>query len=360
MTTKATDIKKRMQRTKGVKPGPSDYLSTGSTCLNLACTGNPFLGLLKGHYYFFVGDSQSGKTWFTLTFFAEAAMNKSFDSYRFIHDDVEGGALMDIARYFGERTLKRLEPPRQDKHGPQSSRTIEEFYDNVDDAINAKTPFIYILDSMDGLDSMPSMDKFQSNKKARRTGKETTGSFGDGKANINSQNIRRVVSALPDTGSILIIINQTRDNLGFGFKKKTKSGGHSLDFYACMTFWSSIFKKIKPNIKGKTREIGRVCKIEVTKNRIAGKDRVVYVPIYPSIGIDDIGGCVDYLVDEKHWKVMKGGIIVAKELRIKGRRESIVHAVERRGLQKDLCEIVAEVWAEIENACAIRRSNKYA
>jgi hypothetical protein len=41
--------------------GPSTALSTGSTMLNLACTDEPRYGFMKGGYYFFWGDTQSGK-----------------------------------------------------------------------------------------------------------------------------------------------------------------------------------------------------------------------------------------------------------------------------------------------------------
>src|SRR2546423_5801296 len=76
-------------------------LSSGSTLLNLACTDHPDLGFFKGAYYYLVGDSVSGKTWLSLSCFAEACCNDAFHDYRLIFDDVEGGALMDIRRYFG-------------------------------------------------------------------------------------------------------------------------------------------------------------------------------------------------------------------------------------------------------------------
>ncbi len=89
----------------------ADYLSTGSTLLNLACTGYPFRGFAKGYYYFIVGDSTSGKTFLSLTCLAEASINKNFKDYRFIYDNSEGGALMDIERFFGSGVAERIEPP---------------------------------------------------------------------------------------------------------------------------------------------------------------------------------------------------------------------------------------------------------
>ena len=215
-----------------------DFLSTGSTLLNLACTGFPDRGFARGRYYFIVGDSVSGKTWLSLTCLAEAAKNPNFDNYRFIYDNAEDGALMDIEKFFGREVYERLEAPSNNY-----SFSIEDFYYHVDDAIRVGKPFIYILDSMDSLTSKIEGDKFDSNKKASRAGKETTGSYGDGKAKVNSGMLRRVIGrSLKKSGSILIVINQTRDKINaMPFEtKKTYSGGHALKFYACTQIISSV------------------------------------------------------------------------------------------------------------------------
>ena len=124
----------------------SDWLSTGSALLNLSCSGNAKGGFAKGKYHFIVGDSASGKTWLSLTCLAEAAMNPEFDNYRFIYDNAEDGALMDIQKFFGAKVAERIESPMIDEDGLLDySSTIEEFYFNVDDAIQEQKPFIYIL-----------------------------------------------------------------------------------------------------------------------------------------------------------------------------------------------------------------------
>jgi len=81
---KTNDVKKALRRKK--KREKLSFLSTGSTLLNLACTGKPYYGFAKGHYYFIVGDSVSGKTFLSLTCLAEASINPNFDNYRFIYD----------------------------------------------------------------------------------------------------------------------------------------------------------------------------------------------------------------------------------------------------------------------------------
>ena len=60
---KAKDVRKKLKKKKKHKKlTGKDFLSTGSTLLNLACTGKPYRGFAKGKYYFIVGDSSSGKT----------------------------------------------------------------------------------------------------------------------------------------------------------------------------------------------------------------------------------------------------------------------------------------------------------
>ena len=109
---------------------------------------------------------------------------------------------------------------------------------------------------MDCLSSKEEADKFDQHKKAFRTGKKVPGSYGDGKAKKNSAGIRKLLSDLGKSDSILIIINQTRDNIGFGFDKKTRSGGKALRFYATTEIWSSVVGKLKKNVRGKDRQQG--------------------------------------------------------------------------------------------------------
>jgi len=358
MTT--NDIKKQLTRKKKKRRIlPTDYLSTGSAQLDLACTGQVGKGFLKGHMYLFVGDSESGKTFLCLTCFAEASINPNFDYHRLIYDNAEDGALMDIRHFFGQRVADRIEPPAKDKKGNSLfSKTIEDFYDHIDDAANDGRPFLYVIDSTDSLSSDAEIDKFQEQKTARRKGRKTTGSYGDGKAKKNSAGIRQILPKLRASGSILIVISQTRDNIGFGFETKTRSGGRALRFYATLEIWSAVGKKIKKEVRGKPRTIGTNILLEVKKNRVNGRHRKVEVPIFYAIGIDDIGGCVEWLMSEDHWRG-SGKKINAPEFDYVGSKTGLIHKIEKEGLEKDLRMIVQEVWDDIEAACDPKRKKRY-
>lgn len=361
---KTSEIKKQLRPTSKKAPKGSSYLNSGSTLLNLAMTGNPHRGYLKGHWYTFTGDSRSGKTWLALTALAEASINPAFDDYRLIYDDVEHGALMDKVKFFGPKMAARVEPPSRDKAGnARCSYLLEDVYFNIHNALEEDKPFIYVIDSMDSLTSGQEVDKFAERKKAREADKETTGTMTDGKAKINSSDMRLLITPLFKKQSIVLAIHQTRDRIGFGaqYSPKTRSGGNAPGFYACMELWTKVVQKLSKHIKGKDRQIGTLIEVETRKDRMGGKDRKVTIPIYWSVGIDDVGACVDYLVEEKHWKKAEsGGKINAKELGYIHTKEGIIRLIQADHKQRDVQEIVADVWDEIEAACVVDRMNKYA
>jgi RecA/RadA recombinase len=342
-------------------------VSTGSTQLNLACSDNPFTGFRKGGYYFLVGDSASGKSWLSLSCFAEACLSPEFAKHRLIFDDVEGGVQMNMAHYFGKAVAERMEPAGGwDKSGrPINSSRVEEFYYNITDAIKAGKPFIYVLDSQDALDSAASRDKFEEQKKAARQGKDAAGSYGDGKAKYHSEHIRMVLSDVRKMGSILIIIGQTRDNVtGFGFEKKIRSGGKALRFYADLEIWTSVEGKITRTVRGVKRTVGVNCLAEVRKNRITGKigkDRSVIFPIYYDHGIDDVGACVDFLVENGHWLETKkdSGLFIATELTITASRNKLIHHIEDKNLENSIRHLCGEVWGQIEDEARVERKPRY-
>lgn len=351
------------------------YLSTGSTLLNLAISGRSDGGIPAGKYAFFVGDSSSGKTFLALTTLAEAQLSDHFKSYRIIFDNAEDGALMDFNRYFGQQVAERLEPARVDSDGdPQPSQTIEEFYFNLDDALDKAEkgkPFIYVLDSMDVLSSDYEGKKFKEAKRAGRKEKDedgktakAKGSYGDGKAKMNSTNLRRALARIRDTGSVLIIISQTRDNIDAGMFEpdKTRAGGHALKFYSAVEIWSSVGGKLKKTVHGKDRQVGIMSRLAIKKNRITGKEWSVQVPLYWSTGIDDVGSCVDFLTEEKQWPKNKdsGKIDGTGDFKgCEGCREQVIKFIEENDLEDDLRDLVADVWKSVEDACIVERKKRY-
>ena len=336
------------------------YLSTGCSLLNLACSGKVNGGFATGGYYLLVGDSSSGKSFLSLTCFAEAANNPGFDDYRLIYDDVEDGALMDKERFFGSKTARRIEPPDRYKGGaPAYSKTTEDFYRNLEIACNIG-PCVYVLDSMDALDTDDDLKKLKKQRSAKE-GESVSGSYGTSKAKQNSSGLRQAINSLQLHGSILLIISQTRDNIGPGamFDPKTRGGGKAMRFYATVEMWTSIGERIRVvRTNGKKEKVGIVSKVQVKKNRIQGREPVVNVRILDQHGIDDVGSSVAFLVDEGHWPEDRK-VITADDLGLKGKRERLIEQIQTEGMEQDLRLIVAECWEKIEAECKLVRKRRY-
>lgn len=365
--TQTEQLKAELLRKQTPRPVPTeDLLSSGSTVLNLACSGRHAGAFAKGTYCFFVGDSSSGKTIFTMTTLAEAAKNKQFKDHRLILDDVEHGMKFDVESFFGSLLTKRLEPPFGTKAKPRHSRLLEESYDRLEDLLTAGEPVVYIQDSNDALLAGDDVKTRAKQRKAKESGEDAKGSYGTAKAKLNSSRLPHIVSRLARTGSILIIVSQTRANIGFGaqFNPKTRSGGNALTFYATLELWTSVTEHLKKRVRGKDREIGIRTRIKVKKNRIQGGVQVVDVPIYRSLGLDDVGGCVDYLVSEKHWKTTSkedgAGKIIASDFDgVEMDRESLCQYIEANELERELKATVAQVWRSIDGECAVQRKRRY-
>lgn len=355
-------IVEALSRDRAPQVQSSLLLSTGSAMANLAVSGLVDGGIPGGTYVWFVGDSNTGKTWFAAAVLAEATINPAFDGYRLIYDGPEGGMQMDVEHFFGPALKARIEPPYGTREEPQHSSTTDDFYFRLDDLQKEGTPFVYVLDSMDALTTVQEVEKFTDQKDAARKGKQATGTYAVSKPKDNSARLRVVTNRLMENGSILIVISQTRDNIGFGstFEPQRPSGGNALWFYATVWLWTSIRKKLTKTVNGKPRQIGTSIEVRCKRSRVTGKDRTVFVPIYPTHGIDDVGSMVDFLVEENHWaKPEKGGKITTTWDGVTGEREKIIASIIENGWEAALKEEVQAVWSEIEAKCAVVRKSRY-
>lgn len=312
----------------------------------------------KRHLYVTDGYLVTHNTWLSLQMLAEAANSPAFDGHTLVHDNAENGSLMDVRRFFGSKLAGRLEAPSD----RGASGTVEEFYYNIGRLLDAGKPFVYVLDSMDAIVPKDDVEKFEGDRgEFEKSGKlADTGTYGTAKAKLNSTNLRLVAGRLKDTGSILVILSQTRDKIGqVGWgDTRTRAGGKSLKFYAHLEVWTSVKDAIKRKVKGKDRVIGRNLIAKVVKCRQNGWEGTVEFPFYRSVGIDDVGCLVDYLVTEGHWK-KTGGRIDATEFGVKGYEADVIRHVDQNDLLGKLRKIARQVWHEIETGCDVHRKPRY-
>jgi len=332
---------------------PSGILiPTGSTLFNLALSDSIHGGFDGGKIINLIGDSSSGKTFIALSCFAEMAHNPAFEEYRFIYDDVEQANEFNIRYLFGEKTESRIEEP-PNKH----SNLIEDFRDNILSLLKEGEPFVYVLDSFDALSSEDEIKKVNEQVKAREKGNKISGTYGMEKAKGVSQLLRMIKTSLNKTNSVLIIISQTRDNIGISFAEKTRSGGKALKFYSTHEIWTAHVGYIKKKINDKDRKIGIRSRIKISKNKLTGKIHEVDVPIFYDYGIDDIRSCIEWMIEEGIWS-SKGGVIKSNEFPPMT-MEKLIRYIEENNKEKTLKEIVETEWRIIQDNLKLNRKRKY-
>jgi recombination protein RecA len=324
-----------------------ELVPTGSVMLNLACSDTAAGGYAKGKIVNLIGDSSSGKTLLALSMLAEVSNLSQFDDYRLIFDDAEEALEFDISYLFGSNAADRIELETP-------SNTVEDYYGNVLRALKEGTPFIYVLDSFDSITA----DAEVKRSKEYENGKEDkSGSYKTEKARMSSEILRVIKGKIRETESLLLIISQTRDNIGFGamFQPKVRSGGKALKFYCCHEIWLAVGGKEKK----KEREIGATVFGKVSKNKLTGKRREVTFPIYYDYGADDISSCIDFLVKELIWKKVKGSIDSGGFVGLCSKKK-LVEAIEENNLEKDLFDLTEKSWGIIEESIRLKRKRKYA
>lgn len=351
------DFVEVLSSTKAVKtaPTPDQFLPTGCSMLNLGLSDSVYGGYQKGKMANVIGDSSAGKTFLCLSALAEACQLETFDDYALVLDDAEEANEFDMEKLFGDKAAGRIVSPTQLGGEPGHSDTVQDFHDALSRLLDIGKPFIYILDSFDALDDVADQKKREEQRNARKKGTVAAGTFGMSKPKQASDLFKDIIPELKSTGSILLIISQTRDNIDpLSFSKKTRSGGNALRFYATHEYWLASMGKLK----SKEREIGSNIRCKVTKNKVTGKRRVVEFPVYYDYGVDSIRSAIDFLIMEKHWEKVKMSY-VCPEWDFSGSIPSIINRIHKEGLERELFQITQKLWDEIEKSLKIDRPSKY-
>lgn len=329
-----------------------DLLPTGSTLLNCACSDNPFGGYALGTVVIGIGDSSSGKSFLMLTSFAEACSLPRFDEYDLYYDDAEAAFAFDAEKLFGENFVERVKM--------LSSDTVQQFYGEFVQALNKGKPFVYILDSYDFLSEDEERARAEvTRKKAfgeKLTQKEqkSKGGYKTEKVRVFAEVFRRCRRELADTNSLFIVIFQTIDAINMHFVSKTRRGGNAPKFAASHELWM----KVIDTYEDQGLEIGIDSGTKVKKNKITGKVREVSFPIYYDYGIDDIRSCVEFLVEQEHWKLDKR-TIVCHEWDFKGILANVINYIEVHALEDELRRLTGDVWLEREESVKLKRKRRF-
>lgn len=339
--------KKPLERGEVSSVDPDWLIPTGSTLLNCACSDYHVGGYGIGKLVNLIGDSSSGKTLLALTSFAELCLFKKWDDYRLIYDDVEAALEFNVNYLFGSDIGSRIETNIV-------SDTVQDFYANILKALKDGRPFVYILDSLDALSSREEQERALKLAGLKKQQGQERGSYKTEKAKLLSEILRVSAREIKNKEALVLIISQTRDNLGFGFTSKTRSGGKALKFYCTHEMWLSI----KEPYKKKNREIGIHSNAKISKNKLTGKRRDVDIPIYYDYGVDDLSANIDFLVDEGVWNKEKQ-TISADHIDASGTKDTIIKTIERGFLEGVVQELVGDTWRKIEEELRLDRKRRY-
>lgn len=118
---------------------------------------------------------------------------------------------------------------------------------------------------------------------------ELEGSFGDAnmgmQARMMSQGMRKLVGVTARTGTTLVFINQTRQNIGGYGNPEVTAGGKALSFYASVRL---DVRRVGP-VKDGDEIIGNRVKIKGAKNKCSRPFRETEVDLLFNSGFDAIG-----------------------------------------------------------------------
>ena len=338
------------------------FVPSGSTLLNLACTDTPRGAFSTGTIVNLIGDKSAGKTLLSYTSLACTANDERFDNYELIYDDIEHADRFDLEKLFGKKVASRIQPPRFVDKEPCPSSDVTELWMNLHSRIKKGKPFIYIADSYDALGTDEDESFIDDLTKALENDRDmkNQGGYGTKGPKILSKMFRNICSGLEETNSLLIVISQVRENLNAGMfgKKLYRAGGKALGHYSTHEIWLGTVKTIKH--KELKRVIGHEVLAEVTKNKITGKIREAQFKTLYNYGVDDIDSCVNFMLQEKFWK-LNGSVIVPDGLYDdnKFQRKALIQTIEDNNDEGKLSRIIYQHWKEIEESLDPKRKVRF-
>ena len=299
-------------------------LDTGIGTLNLAIAGRYYGGIPRGTCVRYSGKASSGKSFNLMSMAACAANDPRYKKYTISVEDVEDGWMMDMNK-FGSNLRKRL--TRLPK-----SETLEEAYHKLMD-IMEQGPCIHFIDSLDALSS-----------KAEQT--KTT---------------KRLKAKTKETGSIVVLVSQYRDDLKSMTGQGKESGGRALEHYPSIHVRTESIGRITKSVYGLDRHIGNMVKATVSKTRVVGGGgNNVTFPLYFESGIDDIGAAIIYLIRERHWKGDTSKV-AAPEFGFEGTIEDLVLQLQDRDdARQTLDTLCTRRWHDIREKLSTGRKPRFA
>lgn len=310
---------------------PYELFSTGSTVLDHALGG----GWATNRCLNITGDSSTGKS--LVAFESAANFLRTFENSEVIYIDTEAA--------FNESFQRSLGIPVDRIDIRTDLETVEDVFNLIESLIESNQGSSKnILVQVDSLDALSDKQELDS--------KITDGKYGASKARVISEIFRRINSTMSKSNITFMTVSQTRENLGFGFSKVSRSGGKSIRFYSSQEVWLKPTTKIKKTINGVENIIGQSIQFKVEKNRIGAPYKSGAIDILFKFGIDDLSGSLEWLKSVKRLDAIN---MTEKEMKsvINKFRQNKMTTDEYVEIMTAVSSAVGVVWNDIEKSTDI-------
>ena len=260
----------------------TEWISTGSSVLDLAIANRPNGGIPVGRITEITGMEASGKSLLS----AHILANTQKKGGTAVYIDTENAMNEEFLRAIGVDVSKMLYIQME---------TVEDIFEVIETIIlkareSDKDKLVSIV-----VDSVAAAStKVESEADYGKDGWATS------KAIVMSKAMRKITNLIGRQRIACVFTNQLRQKLGVMFGDPwTTSGGKALQFHASCRLRLKAAGQIKAKVKGKEQVIGIKTKAQVVKNRMGPPLRTAEFNIFFESGVDDIGGWLQVLKDYK-------------------------------------------------------------
>ena len=264
----------------------TDWVSTGSTVLDLAISNRPNGGFPVSKIVEITGLEQSGKSLLASHIIANTQKKGGIA----IYIDTESSLNAQFLQAIGVDVEKMVYLPLE---------TVEDIFDAIENVIsqvrenNPDKLVTIVVDSV-----AAATTKIESAADFEKDGYATQ------KASILSKAMRKITNLIGKEKILLVFANQLRQKIGaMPFADQyTTSGGKALQFHASVRLRLKQVGKLKEKINGVEEIVGSEVEVVVVKNRMGPPNRKVRYNIFYRQGIDDYGGWLKMM---KNYSVVK-------------------------------------------------------
>ena len=260
----------------------TEWISTGSSMLDLAISNRPNGGIPVGRITELTGLEASGKSLLAGHILANTQKKGGLAVYI----DTENAMNEEFLRCIGVDVTNMLYIQLE---------AVEDIFEVVEDIM------IKVRESQkDRLVSIVVDSLAAATTKVEQSADYDKDGWATSKAIVLSKAMRKITQLIGRQRVCLIFTNQLRQKLGVMFGDPwTTSGGKALGFHASCRLRLKAAGQIKSKVDGKDQTIGIKTKAVVVKNRMGPPLRTAEFEIYFDSGVDDYGGWLQVMKDRK-------------------------------------------------------------